>query len=275
MKARTVAVIAVIAGTMTGCWGDPAPRNDVLVASGETLPSIAPSRPAYAAMQEFKAMAVGDGPLTFSSVGQCSPAKAAAIALTECRSLSPGGTCRLLAVGNYDVTGLDALRLRDVIGQHALSVTNQQPARSSTAVRIPVALYANDVPDLRGLTFGRLFYDPDIPCVNAVAAETDQGLTCEGVSQFRRRVGVGLYPAEGDLDFRCSNGARLFGTYLTISEGVGAALVTDEAGRAVAAVYGADLAGGIADASAFRRLWGKRAAFAPDAPIFQQWPAEQ
>lgn len=271
MRTRIAVAIAVIAGIMTGCWGDPSPRNGVDVEDDVALPSVESSRPAYAKMQEFKAMAINDGTLAFTSVGQCSPAKAAADALAECQRLSNDSTCRLSAIGNSDVTGLDPLQIRDAIRRHALSVTNQRPGPTPSTVEIPVVLLGDDVPGLRGLTAGRLIYDPNIPCVNAVAAETSQGLTCEGVSQFRRRVGSAAYPAEGDLDFRCSNGIMLFGTYLTIFEGVGAALVTDEAGRKIAALYGPDVSDGVASAPDFRRLWSKRAAVAPDARIFQEW----
>jgi hypothetical protein len=117
---------------------------------------------------------------------------------------------------------------------------------------------------------GSLYYDPSTPCVGVVVAQTKEGLICDGVWQFRRRLSEAEYPAEGDLDFDCSNGVKLIGTYVTLTSGFGAARVTDDRGRTLFAVYGPDVDDGAGQGGKFRRLWAKRALLASEAAIFQQ-----
>jgi hypothetical protein len=159
-----------------------------------------------------------------------------------------------------------------LIRQHARSVAKHRQGGSDSSTAIPVVLVGADVPYVRGFASGSLYYDPGIPCVGEVAARTKDGLTCDGVWQFRRRLHASQYPVEGDLDFECSNGAKIAGTYVTFASGFGAARVTDENGRALFAIYGHDVAGGVNEASEFQRLWQERAAHAPEAAIFQQRP---
>src|SRR5437667_1797346 len=219
MKTAALAVAAVVIAT---CQPATAPADDIYTVDGKPIASIASSDPVYAAFPEFKAMAVNDDGTAFLSIRQCSAAKAADDALGDCRRASGGQGCRLAAIGNADASGLDEAGVAQLIRQHTRAVAKLRGSSSSGAgVAIPVALAGKAVPYLSDFATGRLYYDPHSPCVGAVVAQTKEGLICDGAWQFRRRLSDLEYPAEGDLDFDCSNGVKLTGTYVTIVSGFG------------------------------------------------------
>jgi len=270
IKTAALAVAAVVIAT---CQSATASADDIYTVEGKPIPSVASSDPAYAAFPEFKAMAVNDDGTAFLSIRQCSAAKAAEDALGDCRRASNGQACRLAAVGNADASGLDEAGVAQLIRQHSRAVAGLPRGGSDSATAIPVALAGKALPYLSGFAAGSLYYDPSRPCVGAVVAQTKEGLICDGAWQFRRRLSDAEYPAEGDLDFDCSNGVKMTGTYVTFASGFGAARLTDERSGTLFAVYGSDVADGVSRADEFRRLWRKRALLAPEAPIFQQQPA--
>lgn len=269
MRSRGTLAIAAIAAAVV--WQPfAAPADDIYSIDGKPVPSIAATNPTYAAFPEFKAMAVNDDGIAFLSIRQCSAAKAAEDALADCRRASAGQTCRLAAVGNADASGLDETGVAQLIRQHARAVARLPRNGSTATAAIPLALSGEGVPYLSGFATGSLYYDPSIPCVGAVVAQTKEGLICDSAWQFRRRLAESEYPAEGDLDFECSNGVKLSGTYVTLATGLGAARMTDDHGRTLLAVYGPDVGDGASQGGRFRRLWTKRAILAPGAAIFQQ-----
>jgi len=270
MRYRRTTAIAAIAAIIAVCQPCIAPADDIYTIDGKAVPSIATSDPIYAAFPEFKAMAVNDDGTAFLSIRQCSAAKAAEDALGDCRRASADQTCRLAAVGNADASSLDDAGVAQLIRLHSRTIAKLPRNGSGSTAAIPVALSAKGVPYLSGFAMGRLYYDPSTPCVGAVVAQTKEGLICDGVWQFRRRLSAAEYPAEGDLDFDCSNGVKMTGTYVTIVSGLGAARVTDGGGHTLFAVYGPDVNDGAGEGVTFHRLWGKRALFAPEATIFQQ-----
>ena len=250
-----------------GCQPGAGAADDIYVVDGKPVPSVAASDPAYAAFPEFKAMAVNADGIAFLSIGQCSAAKAIEDALSDCRRGSGDQACRLSAIGNADASGLDESGVSQLIRQHSRSIAKLRSGRARSSTAIPVVLAGNDVPYLPGFASGSLYYDPSIPCIGEVVAQTKEGLVCDGVWQVRRRLYSTEYPVEGDLDFECSNGARITGTYVTFTSGAGAARVTDDRGRTLFALYGPDVAGGVDDGREFLRLWQERATHAPEASI--------
>jgi hypothetical protein len=270
--ARTAALVVTVAFVVAACQPDGAPRGGIYTVDGKPIPSVAASDPAYVAFPEFKAMAVNGDGTAFLSIGQCSAAKAMDAALSDCRDRSAGQACRVAAIGNADASGLDDSGLAQLIRQHSRYIAKLRQASSRSATAIPVVLAGEDVPYVTGFASGELYYDPGTPCVGAVGAQTKEGLICDGVWQFRRRLYSTEYPVEGDLDFECSNGAKIAGTYVTFASGFGAARVTDDHGQALFAIYGPDVAGGVNEGGEFLRLWQERAAHAPEASIFQQRP---
>jgi hypothetical protein len=239
---------------------------------GRPVPSIASSRPSYAASPDFKALAIDDQGVAFLSIEQCSPFKAIENALNDCRRRSGQQACRILAIGEADVSGLNDAQFAQIIAQDSRRVAKLKTGDASSTVQIPMVLSGENVPYVRGVARGRLHYNPEFSCVGTVLAQTADGLACEGVWQFRRRVYAAAYPAEGDLDFACSNGSRLAGTYVTLASGLGAARLTDDDGRALFAIYGRDAAAGVGDGRDFLRLWQERTTRAPDATIFDPPP---
>jgi len=257
---------------MVACQPAPEPGGTIYVVDGKPIPSIASSDPAYAAFPEYKAMAVNDDGTAFLSIRQCSAAKAADDALDSCRHASGGQACRLAAVGNADASGLEDSAVAQLIRQHSRAIAELPQGGARSVVAIPVVLAGKDVPYVSGFATGSLYYNPSIPCVGVVVAQTQDGLVCDGAWQFRRHLSSTEYPVEGDLDFDCSNGAKIAGTYMTFASGFGAARVADDRGRTLFAVYGPDVAEEARDGDAFLRLWRERAAQAPEAAIFQQQP---
>ena len=264
--ALTVAVIAA-------CRAGTESPEAIYVVDGKPVPSIASSAPAYAAYPEFKAMAVNADGTAFLSIRQCSAAKATEDALDDCRRSSTGQACRVAAIGNADASGLDESGVAQLIRQHSRAIAKLRRSSTHSGAAIPVVLAGKDVPYVPGFATGNLYYDPTLPCVGVVVAQTREGLVCDGAWQFRRRLSSAEYPVEGDLDFDCSNGVKIAGTYVTFASGAGAARVSDERGRTLFAVYGPDVAADAADGGdAFLRLWQERAARSPDAAIFRQQP---
>jgi len=270
MKSLGTVAVAVMTAIIAACRPSGAPADDIYTIDGKPVPSIASSDSVYAAFPEFKAMAVNEDGTAFLSIRQCSAAKAAEDALVDCRRASTGQTCRLAAVGNADASGLDETEVAQLIRLHSRAIAKLPRGGSRSAMVIPVALSGKAAPYVSGFATGSLYFDPSIPCVGAVVAQTKEGLICDGAWQFRRRLSAAEYPVEGDLDFDCSNGVKLTGTYVTFASGFGAARVTDDRGHALFAIYGPDVDDGASQADKFRRLWDKRAALAPAASIFQQ-----
>jgi hypothetical protein len=268
---RTALLLAA-AVFFAGCQPDAGSADDSYIVEGKPVPSVAASDPVYAAFPEFKAMAVNADGIAFLSIGQCSVAKAVEDALGDCRRGSGDQACRLSAIGNADASGLDESGVSQLIRQHSRAIARLRSGRARSSTAIPVVLAGSDVPYLPGVASGSLYYDPSIPCFGEVVAQTKEGLVCDGVWQFRRRLDSTEYPVEGDLDFECSNGARIAGTYITFASGLGAALVADDRGRTLFALYGPDVAGGVEEGQDFLRLWQERAARAPEASIFQKQP---
>ena len=272
MRSLRTTALAVAAAVIAACNPAPDPKDGIYIVDGKPIPSIASSDPVYAAFPEFKAMAVNGDGTAFLSIRQCSAAKAADEALGNCRRASSGQACRLAAIGNADASDLDDAGIAQLVRQHARAIAKLPRGGSRAAVAIPVVLAGKDVPYVPGFATGSLYYDPSIPCVGVVVAQTKEGLVCDGVWQFRRHLSSAEYPVEGDLDFDCSNGAKIAGTYMTFATGFGAARVTDERGRTLFAVYGPDVVEEVSEGDAFLRLWRERAAQAPEAAIFQQPP---
>jgi len=265
-------VLAVAAVAIATCRPATAPADDIYTVEGKPIPSVASSDPVYAAFPEFKAMAVNDDGTAFLSIRQCSAAKAAEDALGDCRRASSGQGCRLAAIGNADASGLDEAGVAQLIRQHSRAVAKLRRTNSGAGVAIPVALAGKAVPYLSDFATGSLYYDPRSPCVGTVIAQTQEGLICDGAWQFRRRLSDLEYPAEGDLDFDCSNGVKMTGSYVTFASGFGAARVTDDRGRTLLAVYGPDVPDDVSEGGKFSRLWERRAVLAPESPIFQPQP---
>jgi hypothetical protein len=159
-------------------------------------------------------MAIDDHGLAFLSIEQCSPFRAIENALNHCRMLSGQQALRMLAIGEADVSGLSDAQLPQIIAQDSRRVAKLRTGDASSAVEIPMVLTGENVPYVRGLARG---YNPEFSCVGTALAQTADGLACEGVWQFRQRIYTTTYPAEGDLDFACSNGSRIAGTYVTFA----------------------------------------------------------
>jgi hypothetical protein len=268
---RTALLLAA-AVFFAGCQPDAGAADGIHIVDGKPVPSVAASDPAYAAFPEFEAMALNADGIAFLSIGQCSAAKAMEDALSDCRRASGDRACRMAAIGNADASGLDEAGVSQLIRQHSRYIARLRSGRARSSTATPVVLAGNDVPNLPGFASGSLYYDPSIPCIGEVVAQTKEGLACDGVWQVRRRLYSTEYPVEDDLDFECSNGARIAGTYVTFASGFGAARVTDDRGRTLFALYGPDVAGGVDEGREFLRLWQERAAHAPEASIFQKQP---
>ena len=271
-KARAFVVAAAL---LLACQQDSPVADPIYVVGGKPVPSIVSSHPVYAAMPDFKAMATNDDGTAYLSVGQCSPTRAIEKAMADCRDRSTGQTCKLLAVGPADVSGLGEAEFPLLVRQHSRTVATLRQRQSRSMIEIPVTLAGENVPYIDGFARGQLYYDDSLSCVGTVVAQTEAGLVCNGVWQFGQRVYAPQYPAEGDLDFECSNGARMIGTYVTYQSGYGAARLTDDQDRLLYAIYGPDVAAGSADTAGFLRLWRQRASHSPDAAIFDRKPALQ
>ena len=272
MRASATIALAFVAAVIAACHPITGSPEAIYVIDGKPIPSVASSAPAYVAYAEFKAMAVNDDGTAFLSIRQCSAAKAVEDALDDCRRSSTGQACRVAAIGNADASGLDESGVAQLIRQHSRAIAKLRGSSTHAGAAIPVVLAGKEVPYVPGFATGNLYYDPDIPCVGVVVAQTKEGLVCDGAWQFRRRTSSAEYPVEGDLDFDCSNGVKIAGTYVTFASGSGAARVTDESGRTLFAVYGPDVTDAANGGDVFLRLWQERAARSPEAAIFQQPP---
>jgi hypothetical protein len=258
--ALSLAVLAVVGWAAIGS-ADDAPA----------VPEIDPSFAIYRGQEHFKAMVQGDGNLFFVSQHQCSPEQAVDKAFQKCQESPLRKMCKLIGLGNADVSGLDERGLARVKREYALSRIPAQGESADRVSRIPALLVGRHTPYLTGVAPGFLVYDREPRCIAAVWAYFESDFICMGVTQFQERTGVENAAALGTLDFSCAPNLEIVGRYVSVTDGAGLAAMSDGKGGELYAVYGMDVPEAGVEADGFLELWRRRAAAASGVPGF---PAE-
>jgi hypothetical protein len=247
-----------ILGWAGDCSADDAPA----------VPEVDSSFALYRGQEHFKAMAQGDENLFFVSHHQCSPERAINKALQECRESPLHKSCKLIAVGDVDVSGLDERGLARMKREYAISGIPVDSGSADGVNQIPALLAGRNTPYLTGVASGFFVYGHEARCIAAVWAYVESDFICMGVTQFRERTGLGNTAALGTVDFTCTPNLEILGRYVRVTEGTGLAVMSDGKGGEIYAVYGTDIPRTHVSMNTFLRLWRVRAAATSGVPGF-------